>query len=261
MPLKSGLWAMALALTFAGAVALYALLDSPPQRAVAGARTGPESIEPLKWGEPLHEAYVPEAGGEEPPPEPEPEQLPAPQPEEVADREISGAEGEPLPVRAADWPEPSDRELESLERPRRYRLPEGAIMGLTMRSIGVYNAPVFGSDAAWALESGVAHVPETSLPWERKAQKNVYLAGHRLGYYGTGSRLIFYELDELSPGDVVLLRDRQGRRYRYRVLTSFVVDPNESWVMGEIRGRDLLTLQTCTGPGYARRLIVRAERV
>jgi sortase A len=41
----------------------------------------------------------------------------------------------------------------------------------------------------------------------------------------------------------------------------FVVDPSESWVMGQIRGRDMVTLQTCTGPGYSERLIVRAERV
>ncbi|MEW6636484.1 MAG: sortase [Actinomycetota bacterium] len=251
--LRAGVALMALALAFAGAVALYAYLDEPPREAVAAKQTGP-AAEPLKRGDPLQDAYVPEAGDEpEPAPEPEPkapEPEPPPEPEE-----------EPLPIQAEDWPEPSAEELASLERPRRYRLLPGAIMGLTMRSIGVINAPVFGSDSSRALDQGVAHVPETALPWERDPQKNVYLAGHRLGYYGTGSRLIFYELDELSPGDEVLLRDRQGRRYRYRVLTSFVADPWESWVMGEIRGRDLLTLQTCTGPGYTKRLIVRAERV
>jgi sortase (surface protein transpeptidase) len=31
--------------------------------------------------------------------------------------------------------------------------------------------------------------------------------------------------------------------------------------MGQIRDRDMLTLQTCTGPNWERRLIVRADRV
>jgi sortase A len=66
----------------------------------------------------------------------------------------------------------------------------------------------------------------------------------------------------LSPGDEVLLRDRRGWTYRYRVRVSFVVNPQDTWVMGEVRGRDLVTLQTCTPiPTFDKRLIVRAERV
>src|SRR5215208_4057339 len=35
-----------------------------------------------------------------------------------------------------------------------------------------------------------------------------------------------------------------------------------AWVMGEVRGRDMLTLQTCTPyPTFEKRLIVRADRV
>jgi sortase A len=39
------------------------------------------------------------------------------------------------------------------------------------------------------------------------------------------------------------------------------VGPEDSWVTGRVRGRDLLTLQTCVGPNFSERLIVRAERV
>ncbi len=43
---------------------------------------------------------------------------------------------------------------------------------------------------------------------------------------------------------------------------AFVVNPDDTRVMGRIRGRDVLTLQTCTPiPGFGKRLIVRAERV
>jgi sortase A len=83
-----------------------------------------------------------------------------------------------------------------------------------------------------------------------------------MGYSGTWSRMIFYHLDKLGEGDEVLLEDRDGGRYEYRVTESFVVDPSDTWVMGRVRGRDLLTLQTCTPiPGFEQRLIVRAERV
>ena len=50
----------------------------------------------------------------------------------------------------------------------------------------------------WALANGVAHHPQTSLPWSHSAQKNVYLAGHRMGYRGTWSRMIFYNLHKLK---------------------------------------------------------------
>ncbi len=50
------------------------------------------------------------------------------------------------------------------------------------------------------------------------------------------------------------------KSYKYRVIESFVAKPNDSWVMGEVRDRDLLTLQTCTGPDYSQRLRVRADR-
>jgi len=161
-----------------------------------------------------------------------------------------------------DWVEPTREELHSANAPRHYNLPAGAIMGLTIHSIGIYNAPVFDSNSYWALAKGVAHVPQTSLPWSPTAQRNVYLAGHRMGFRGTWSRLIFYNLDELREGEKIVLEDRTGRRYEYRVGESFLADPSDSWVMGQVRGRDMLTLQTCAPiPTFEKRLIIRADRV
>jgi sortase A len=160
------------------------------------------------------------------------------------------------------WPEPTPGELQSANRERHYELLPGTIMGLTIEAIGIYDAPVFDSKSQWALANGVAHHPETSLPWSQSAQRNVYLAGHRMGFRGTWSRMIFYNLDELKKGDEVVLKDRAGTSYRYRVSKVFVVDPTDSWVMGQVRGRDMVTLQTCTPyPTFEKRLIVRADRV
>ncbi len=170
---------------------------------------------------------------------------------------------QPLPAaEETDWAKPTQEELQSASVPRHYELLPGAIMGLTIHSMGIYNAPVFDSDSQRALANGVAHVPETSLPWSPTVQRNVYLAGHRMGYRGTWSRMIFYNLDKLREGDKVVLKDRTGRTYEYRVSETFLADPADSWVMGQVRGRDMLTLQTCTPiPTFEQRLIVRADRV
>ncbi len=161
-----------------------------------------------------------------------------------------------------DWPTPTDEELQAVNEPRHYDLPRGAIMGLTIKAIDLHNVPVFNSDSESALSQGVIHEPETSLPWSNTPQTNVYIAGHRLGYYGTQSRLVFYNLDKLHNGDLIVLKDRDGKAYRYRVSEAFVTDPRDVWVMGQVRGRDMVTLQTCTPyPTFDKRLIVRADRV
>ncbi len=177
------------------------------------------------------------------------------QPAEVAQEQNS------LPLAGADWPVPSRNEIEQASKPRHYGWVPGAVLTLTVKSIGLHNAPVMGTDSQQALDNGVVHVPETSLPWTRSPHRNVYLAGHRLGWTGTGSRLIFYNLNKLQRGDEVVLKDRQDRRYRYRVSDVFVVGFDDRWVMGQVRGRDMVTLQTCTGPNFSQRLIVRADRV
>ncbi len=170
---------------------------------------------------------------------------------------------QPLPgAEQRDWPTPTQGELRNANAARHYELLPGAIMGLTIESIGIHDAPVFDSFGRWALANGVAHNPQTSLPWSPTPQRNVYLAGHRMGFRGTWSRMIFYNLDKLKPGDEVLLKDRAGTSYRYRVSEVFVVDPTDLWVMGQVRGRDMVTLQTCTPiPTFEKRLIVRANRV
>ena len=162
----------------------------------------------------------------------------------------------------AEWPKPTPQEVEEANSPRHYGLVPGAIMALTIEKIGVYDVPVYDSDGYWALANGIAHNPETSLPWSNTPQRNVFLAGHRMGFRGTWSRMVFYNLDELSAGDTVVLRDREGRRYEYRVSEVFLAEPTDVWVMGQVRGRDMVTLQTCTPiPTFEQRLIIRADRV
>jgi len=135
-------------------------------------------------------------------------------------------------------------------------------MSLTINALALKDVPVLSSNTIRALDEGVIHLPGTSYPWSDTPERNVYLAGHRLGWPGTGSHLVFYRLNELGRGDRITLRDREGGRYDYTVVETFEVGPSDRWVTGRVRGRDLLTLQTCTPiPTFEKRLIVRAERI
>src|SRR5215211_3730451 len=72
-----------------------------------------------------------------------------------------------LPAGESDWQRPARQEVEAANEPRHYKLPAGAIMGLTIEAIGIYSVPVFDSNSQWALANGVAHNPQTSLPWSQ----------------------------------------------------------------------------------------------
>jgi len=249
MLLRVGIVLMTFALGFAAIVTLVAAYDEPMERAVAAKNAEPDqaSVEPLvrKYPKVKHqEVKATESRPEPPPPEPPPEPPP------------------PEPVVEEEWPMPTQEQVEVASEPRHYNLPDGAVMGLTVEALGIYDVPVYDSASKWAMDNGISHIPETSLPWSNAPQRNVYLAGHRIGWPGTWSHLVFYHLDQLGAGDRILLRDRQGHRYEYEVTETFITDPTDSWVMGQVRGRDIVTLQTCTPiPTFEKRIIVRADRV
>jgi sortase A len=134
-------------------------------------------------------------------------------------------------------------------------------MTLSARALGLYDMPVTSSDQREDLDNGFVHVPETSRPWDEGGQKNVFIAGHYLGAPQTASRLAFYNLHKLKSGDELVLEDGQGQAYKYRVSEKFAVGPGDSWAMGEVRDRDMVTLQTCIPPDFGKRLMVRADRV
>ena len=108
-----------------------------------------------------------------------------------------------------------------------------------------------------ALRQGATRLAGSGLPWQREA--NVYISGHRLGYPGTGSFLIFRDLNKLGSGDEIQLRDDRGRIYLYRVFDKKVVKPGQTSVTEPVEGRNIVTLQSCTLPDYRKRMIVRAE--
>jgi sortase A len=254
--LKVGVVAMTFALALAGVAALIVFLDGPP-RAVAAKSSGESALWPLarsdsdtdwrNWGDASSSGTSPEPGSRD---------------GESGSGTAQDQSRQSLPVDEYNYPLPTDEQLRAANQPRHYNLPPGAIMSLTINALELRNVPVISSASTRALDQGVIHFPGTSYPWSDTPERNVYLAGHRLGWPGTGSRLVFYRLNELGRGDRITLRDREGERYDYMVIESFEVGPFDRWVTGRVRGRDLLTVQTCTPiPTFEKRLIVRAERI
>lgn len=107
------------------------------------------------------------------------------------------------------------------------------------------------------LRKGPGRYPESAAPG---AVGNFSVAGHRSTYGAP-----FYDLEQLRQGDEVMVTDRAGVRFTYRVVESRIVTPGDSSVLrADPLGpdRSLLTLTTCH-PRFsnAQRLIVHAELV
>jgi sortase A len=113
-----------------------------------------------------------------------------------------------------------------------------------------------GTNEALFRDYAAVHLRDTGFPWQRTA--NVYIAGHRIGFPGTDSNLAFYDLEDLKKGDKVYLEDAEGREYTYQVFSKLVVEPANLSVLKPIKGKNIVSLQTCTLPDYTNRVIYRA---
>ena len=158
-----------------------------------------------------------------------------------------------------------EREAEAAAPPP---VPEDKTMYLSVPALGIDSVPVINEDSEAALEAGTQHVTSSGFPWQEGA--NTYIAGHRLGYPGTSSDHIFYNLPMLGAGDEVTLTDSNGEVYNYQVSEVLEVTPQDTWVMSPVAGRDVVSLQTCIenigdywteGPNWFGRYVVRADRV
>jgi sortase A len=143
--------------------------------------------------------------------------------------------------------------------PKEFRLTEvkvgDPLTRLEIPSIDVDTVVVEGISLA-ALRAGAGHYPETPLPGE---VGNVAIAGHRTTYGRP-----FNRIDELNPGDKVILSTPLGR-HTYEVMTRpWVVLPTD-WdpvVNDYPEGGSFLTLTSCHPEGSAtHRIVVRAKLI
>ncbi len=138
--------------------------------------------------------------------------------------------------------------------------PADGTLYLTIPKIGLEDVKVYDSLSEEKLKESTIHVPTTGFPWQPGA--NTYIAGHRIGFAGSDSFLVFLRLNELESGDEILLKDSTGKEYLYRVVGGGrVVAPEDVEVLNPVAGKSIVSLQTCTFPDFANRLIVQGELV
>ena len=139
-------------------------------------------------------------------------------------------------------------------------------MSLEVPAIGL-SAPVYEGTTEASLSAGTGHLSGTGYPWVPGS--NTYIAGHRVGYPGTASDYVFWDLPSLQIGDEVLLTDANGKTYAYAVSEILEV-PITDLSVTEPVGRDVVSLQTCIedygdywteGPNWNVRYVVRADKV
>ncbi len=115
--------------------------------------------------------------------------------------------------------------------------------------------PIYHTTSDEVLNSGVGHLPGSSLPIGGESTHCV-LTGHR----GLPSATLFTNLDKLEEGDTFTI-EVLDQVLTYEVEEISIVLPAEVNNLGIRKGEDLVTLVTCTPYGVnTHRLLVTAHR-
>jgi sortase A len=175
---------------------------------------------------------------------------------------VSGSKSSEVPLRGRQRGERAGAQRQE-GRPKAIDVPEDKKLRITVPAMSRIRDQVIPYATATNEDAfrnyAAVHLRGTGNPWNRQA--NVYIAGHRLGYVGTPSFLAFWDLNKVDVGDKIYVTDSKGKRYVYKVFKDYVVDPTDLQVLRPLKGKNIVTLQTCTLPDYSRRLIVQAEMV
>jgi sortase A len=147
------------------------------------------------------------------------------------------ADDEPAPTTTAVSPPPPPIEGEAVAR-------------IVIPRIGVDKIVVSGVSRD-DLKRAPGHYPGTPLPGQ---PGNAAIAGHRTTYGAP-----FHRVDELEPGDEILVTTLQGS-FRYEVFGTEIVLPSAVEVVQD-QGDDRLTLTSCHPKFSARQRIVISARL
>lgn len=167
--------------------------------------------------------------------------------------EVEVEEGSDVGITLSSGPEEKDASDEGITDPGTTDL------YLTVPKMGLVDDYVYNASDEGTLMNGAGKITETGFPWQESA--NTYIASHVYGYEGTGSWQHFAALPSMTYGDEVILSDANGTEYIYEVSNIMTVMPTDTWVTEPEPGKDIVSLQTCVGPGWSERMVVQAERV
>ena len=118
------------------------------------------------------------------------------------------------------------------------------------------NLPIYHGTSEEVLQKGAGHLAASSLPIGGEGTHSV-ISSHR----GLPSAKLFTDLDEMEIGDVFYIHVLD-ETLAYQVDQIETVEPDELNSLQVVKGRDLVTLLTCTP--YAvntHRLLVRGTRI
>ena len=122
-------------------------------------------------------------------------------------------------------------------------------------AIGV-DLPVYHGTSDETLLTGIGHLQGTSLPVGGVNTHSV-LTGHR----GLATAAMFTDLNLVKAGDTFSI-SVFDQVLTYRVISSTVVEPDQTESLRPMAGMDLVTLVTCTPLGInSQRILVTGERV
>lgn len=133
----------------------------------------------------------------------------------------------------------------------------GTMGEIIIPSIGV-DLPIRHGSSGSVLEHSAGHLHGTSLPVGGKGSHAVITA-----HSNYGESTMFDRLTELKEGDGFYLKI-MGRTLAYKVNRIKTVPPSGTSSTFDLlraqKGKDLVTLMTCTGNGNSMRLLVTGER-
>lgn len=133
-------------------------------------------------------------------------------------------------------------------------LDDGVMGYVEIPSINV-RLPIYHGESEDVLTKGAAHLEHTSFPIGGEST-HVCISAH----CGYPTQKFFDDIDELENGDEIYIYVLD-RTLKYTVTGTDVVEPDDSSRLEVVKGKDLLTLVTCTPYGVnSHRLLVHAER-
>lgn len=115
--------------------------------------------------------------------------------------------------------------------------------------------PIFHGTDEEILEKGVGYIPESS-PLTGGVDHHSILAGHR----GLPNAELFLRLNKLEKGDTFVIQV-SGQELLYEICKIQVIRPEDTNILQVQKGKDLVSLVTCTPYGMnTHRLVVTGER-
>jgi sortase A len=138
---------------------------------------------------------------------------------------------------------------------RKYGLSDNNVGFLNLPKIGVTLPIYLGANNA-NMKAGAAQLTNTSYPIGGDNTNSV-IAGHR----GYARADMFRNIDQLEPGDKITIQNFR-ETLTYKVTNTIVILPNEIDKVLIQKGRDMVTLVSCTPLGQNHhRIIVYCDRV